>query len=179
MRKLNNVSQRYQYIGFLSKSIRIKENGFWGMNDFDGNTILPSNYIEVFTLSSGYGLIAARDAGSWGIYDYFGNKLNSERIDSLYSYYGLFGMTKIKIGSKWGVINKYGKIIVPVKYIKIERFGKGIVLHKSSSTIDFLERSELIKLTKVNKIPNVSKVKKSLSKKIINLPRKKEKQYKN
>ena len=84
------LKPKYQYIGFLPGSVRIKENGFWGINDFEGNEILPSNFIEVFTLSSGFGLIAARDAGFWDIYDYGGNKLNSERFDFVYPYYGLF-----------------------------------------------------------------------------------------
>ena len=33
------MSQKYQYVGFLPKSVRIKEKGFWGLNDFDGNQI--------------------------------------------------------------------------------------------------------------------------------------------
>ena len=69
--KISN--QKYQYIGFLPKSVRIKEKGFWGFNDFEGNQILPSNFIEAFTLSSGQGLVAARAAGYWDIYDYKGN----------------------------------------------------------------------------------------------------------
>ncbi|MDX1700388.1 MAG: WG repeat-containing protein [Melioribacteraceae bacterium] len=142
------ANDKYQYLGFLPSSVRIKENGFWGMNDFEGNEILPSNFIEVFTLSSGYGLIAARDAGFWDIYDYSGKRLNNVRFDFIYPYYGFFGMTKVKKGKKWGLINKYGKTVVPIKYDIIEKFGKGILLRKESD-IEFIDRDELINLTHV------------------------------
>jgi hypothetical protein len=129
----------------------------------------------VFTLSSGYGLIAARDAGSWDIYDYQGNKLNSERLDALYPYYGLFGMTKIKIGNNWGMINKYGRIIIPVEYRKIDKFGKGMVLQNYNSEIEFIERKDLIKLNEVENKPIFNSVKKPLSKRVITLAKKKSK----
>lgn len=170
-----NIDQKYQYIGFLPNSVRIKENGFWGMNDYNGEVILPSNYIEVFTLSSGYGLIAARDAGFWDIYDYNGNKLNSDKIDDIYPYYGMFGMTKIKIGQRWGMLNKFGKIIIPANYKKIDKFGKGIKLERENSDIEFIERKELIKLTETHSLPAYKKVKKPIPKSITGLSKYKSK----
>lgn len=164
-----DIKSKYQYVGFLPKTVRIKENGFWGINDIEGNEILSSNYIEVFTLSSGYGLIAARDAGFWNIYDNYGNKLNSERFDQVYPYYGLFGMTKVKIGEYWGILNKYGHLIIPIEYQKIEKFGKGIVLYKSKKEVRFIERSELIELREIHSDYR-KEIKKPISKKIINLP---------
>jgi len=164
-RKMN---VKYQYIGILPRSVRIKENGFWGINDFEGNEILPSNYIEVFTLSANNRLIAARDAGSWNIYDYFGNKINSERYDYIYPYYGLFGLTKVKVGKNWGLLNKFGKVIVSIEHKKIEKFGKGILLHNFNSELEFIERSKLITLTKINKRNLSKKVKKPVHQKIIN-----------
>jgi len=168
-----NMNPKYQYIGILPGSVRFKENGFWGINDFEGNEILPSNYIEVFTLSSGYGLIAARDAGFWDVYDYFGNKINSQRFDFIYPYYGLFGMSKVKIGTKWGLLNKFGRIVIPVKYKKIEKFGKGISLYGSKSEIEFIERPELIKLTGVRNNTVNSRAKKPIPKRLINYSGKK------
>jgi WG containing repeat len=174
MNNLNNkMNLKYQYVGFLPCSVRIKQNGFWGINDFEGNEILPSNYIEVFTLSSGYGIIAARDAGFWDLYDYHGNKLNSERYDSIYSYYGFFGMTKVKVGEKWGLINKYGRVIIPIKYKNIEKFGRGIILKGFGSELKFIERTELIKLTEIKNTPIFSEVQKTVPKRIIKLPHKK------
>ena len=164
------MNSKYQYVGFLPTSVRIKENGFWGLNDFEGNEILPSNYIEVFTLSSGYGLIAARDAGFWDIYDYDGNKLNSQPYDVLYPYYGFFGMTKIKIGDKWGVINKFGRTILPVEYKKIEKFGRGMTFHTFSGEIKFIDRDELIHLTEATSTPKIDIVKQSIPKNIISFP---------
>ena len=160
----SQLRSKYQYIGFLPNSVRIKENGYWGINDFDGNEILPSNFIEVFTLSSGYGLIAARDAGYWKIYDFEGNQINSKKFDFLYPYYGMFGMTKVKIGNKWGLINKFGKLIIPVEYKKIERFGMGVALTYHNSEIEFIEKKDLIKLTSIKSSLSPAKVKKSIPK---------------
>ena len=160
----SRLTSKYQYIGFLPNSVRIKENGYWGINDFEGNEILPSNFIEVFTLSSGYGLIAARDAGYWKIYDFEGNQINSKNFDIVYPYYGMFGMTKVKIGNRWGLINKFGKLIIPVVYKKIERFGKGLVLHNNNSKVEFIEKKDLIKLTSLKNSFIPSKIKKSIGK---------------
>jgi hypothetical protein len=167
-----NIKSKYQYVGFLPGSVRIKENGFWGINDYEGNEILPSNYIEVFTLSSGYGLIAAREAGYWDIYDYYGNKLNSDRFDKIYPYYGFFGLSKVKIGDNWGLLNKYGKIVVPVKYQKIEKFGKGICFYKSNE-VEFIDKKELIKLTSVKNNRFKTEAKTSISKKRMGMSAKK------
>ena len=160
----SKLKAKYQYIGFLPNSVRIKENGYWGINDFDGNEILPSNFIEVFTLSSGYGLIAARDAGYWKIYDFDGNQINSKRFDIIYPYYGMFGMTKVKIKNKWGLVNKFGKLIIPVEYKKIERFGKGLALTQHNSEIEFIEKKDLINLTSIRSSFTLDKVKKPVPK---------------
>jgi hypothetical protein len=172
---LKNMNQKYQYIGFLPNSVRIKEKGFWGFNDFEGNQILPSNFIEVFTLSSGQGLIAARDAGYWDIYDFNGNKLNNERYDYIYPYYGLFGMTKVKIGEYWGLVDRFGKLVTQVKYRKIEKFGKGILLHNSDKDIEFIEKSELFNLKLAVESKSVDINRKPVSKNVFNFPNKKTK----
>lgn len=169
MDQLNRkTNHKYQYVGFLPSTVRIKENGFWGINDFEGNEILPSNYIEVYTLSSGYGLIAARDAGFWDIYDFFGNKINNQSYDSLYPYYGLFGMTAVKVGKKWGLTNKFGKLIIPIKYKRIERFGKGLILHAIDAENEFIERDEIINLAAISSIPELKRVKQPVQKIIKN-----------
>lgn len=172
---LNYKNQKYQYIGFLPKSVRIKEKGFWGFNDFEGNQILPSNFIEAFTLASGQGLIAARDAGYWDIYDFNGNKLNAERYDYIYPYYGLFGMTKVKIGEYWGLINRFGKLVSQVKYKKIEKFGKGLLLFNSDKEIEFIEKSELVKLKQAVDSKSGDNNRKPIPKNIITFPNRKTK----
>lgn len=169
------TNQKYQYIGFLPNSVRIKEKGFWGFNDFDGNQILPSNFIEAFTLSSGQGLIAARDAGYWDIYDFKGNKINTERYDYIYPYYGLFGMTKVKIGEYWGLVNRFGKLVSQVKYKKIEKFGKGLLLYNSNKEMEFLEKSELLKLKQSGISKTIDVKRKAIPKNIITFPNRKTK----
>lgn len=145
------INLKYQYIGFLPSTVRIKENGYWGINDYDGNEILPSNFIEVFTLSSGYGLIAAREAGFYNIYDLRGTKLNSQPFEDLYQYYGMFGITKVKLKGKWGILNKFGELVIKPEYEKIEQFGKGIFLLKDNGTTEFYDRFQLNKIIKSNK----------------------------
>lgn len=170
---LRNMNQKYQYVGFLPRSVRIKQEGFWGVNDFEGNQILPSNYIEIFTLSSGHGLIAARDDGFWSIYDFNGNKVNEDKFDCIYPYYGLFGMTKVRIGDYWGLINRFGKLITQIKYTKIEKFGKGIIFHSLNKEIEFVEKTELFNMTRSTNLPMPKKSRKPLPKNIISFPNKK------
>jgi len=171
------MKTKYQYVGFLTNSVRIKENGYWGINDFEGNEILPSSFIEVFTLSSGYGLIAARDAGYWVIFDFQGNQVTSERFDYIYPYYGMFGLTKVRIGEKWGMINKYGKLILPIEYKKIEKFGKGLILVKQNSEKEFIEKSELFNLTNIRHTTLSLYIKKPVQTKRIISPPKKTKSF--
>ncbi|MCW8848799.1 MAG: WG repeat-containing protein [Melioribacteraceae bacterium] len=172
---LNNMKQKYQYVGFLPNSVRIKEKGFWGFNDFEGNQILPSNFIEVFTLSSGQGLIAARDAGYWDIYDFNGNKINDERYDFIYPYYGLFGMTKVKIGEYWGLINRFGKLVSQVKYKKIEKFGKGLLLYNSDKDLEFIEKSDLMNLKQTVETKIIEGNRKPVPKNVFMFPNRKSK----
>jgi hypothetical protein len=171
-KSVKTLKSKYQYVGFLPESVRIKDNGYWGMNDYDGNEILPSNFIEVFTLSSGQGLIAARDAGFWDIYDYKGNKLNRNRYDYIYPYYGFFGLSKVKIGDSWGLLSKFGNVIIPVEYQKIEKFGKGLCLYKENE-INFIERDQLIKLSTVKNYKYKKELRGSISKSVMGItPRK-------
>lgn len=140
---------KYQYIGFLPNSVRIKERGLWGMNDLDGNEILTSQFMEVFTLSAGNRLIAAREGSFWQIFNLKGDPINNEKYDSLYPFYGMFGMTKIQKNGKYGLLNKMGKIIIPTAYKKIEKFGKGIVLHNFDLSTEFITRKELLQLPEI------------------------------
>ncbi len=155
----SQIKLKYQYIGVLPKSVRIKENGFWGINDFEGNEILSSNYLEIFTLSSGVGLIAAREDSYWRIFNMLGEQINNDKYDSLYPYYGKFGFTKIKIGKNFGIINKYGKKIIPPIYEKIEIFGKGFVFHKFDLTKEFFTNDELLGLPTIKSETNLNYLK--------------------
>ena len=120
-------------------------------------------------------LIAARDAGYWDIYDFNGNKLNNERYDYIYPYYGLFGMTKVKIGEYWGLVNRFGKLVSQVKYKKIEKFGKGLLLYNSDKDIEFIEKSELLNLKLAIESKSIDKNRKPVPKNVFNFPNKKTK----
>ena len=75
-------------------------------------------------------------------------------------------MTKVKIGENWGLVNRFGNLISKVKYKKIEKFGRGLLLYNSDEEIEFLENSELLKLKQcrasetinINKTPNPKNV---------------------
>jgi len=162
-----SLKNKYQYIGVLSKSIRLKENELWGMNDLEGDEILSSQYNEIFTLSSGIGLIAAREGSFWKIYDFKGEIINSEKYDYLYPYYGLFGITKIKKGNKFGLLNKKGRKILPTIYKKIEKFGSGIILHHFDSTLEFIEKKQLPHLPEIINENNFEQIKEPIKKNIL------------
>jgi len=171
------MKTKYQYIGILPKTIRIKEDDFWGINDLEGNEILPSNFIEVFTLSSGIGLIAARESGFWSIYDFYGNLINSEKYDFIYPFYGMFGISKVRRGENWGIINKYGHKILPIKYKNIEKFGIGLALHNFDSSIEFIERTDLYGFPEIHPILGIASTVKSDKKFMQSKPFKKSKTY--
>ncbi len=167
-----SLKNKYQYIGFLSRSVRLKENELWGMNDVEGNEILALQYNEIFTLSSGFGLIAAREGSFWRIYNFNGEIINSEKYDYLYPYYGLYGITKIKKGNKFGLLNKKGRKILPTIYKKIEKFGCGMILHHFDSKKEFIEKKQLPQLPEIaneNKMEQIRKpTKKNIPIKITN-----------
>ncbi|MBK8946983.1 MAG: WG repeat-containing protein [Ignavibacteriae bacterium] len=144
------VKNKYQYIGILSNTIRFKENELWGINDLDGNEILPLQFNEVFRLSFGLKLIAAREGSFWKIYNENGEEISSEKYDSLFPFYGMFGITKIKKGNKYGLLNKRGRKIIPISYQKIERFGSGLILHNFDSSIEFVDRKSLMHIPEIS-----------------------------
>lgn len=161
-----SLKNKYQYIGILSNSIRLKENELWGMNDLEGNEILSSQFNEIFTLSSGFGLIAAREGSFWRIYNFNGEVINSEKYDRLYPYYGLFGITKIKKGNKYGLLNKKGRKVLPAVYKKIEKFGCGIILHHFNSSPEFIELKQLPHLQEIRSEGRSKQFKEPLKKNI-------------
>lgn len=172
MKKKNVGKQKYQYLGVQSKSIRIKENNLWGINSLEGEELLSIDYLEVFTLPSGFGLIAARKEGSWSLFDKKGNKINSDTYDYIYPYYGLFSITKVRMGNKWGLINKYGEKVTPIQYKGIERFGKGLILQNFSSIADFVDHDNLLHFNNISASIDINTLKEA-SHKTSNKQRKK------
>jgi len=162
--KTGSCKPKYQYIGVLPKSVRLKENNLWGMNDLEGTEILPPKFLEIFTLPSGFGLVAAREHGTWSLYDYKGNPINSEKYDEIYPYYGLFSISKVRIGKLWGLINKYGQPVTAVAYKKIEKFGKGISLKRLDADIEYIEYREIFNLNNISKQISIKIAKEALKK---------------
>ncbi|MCP5061719.1 MAG: WG repeat-containing protein [Ignavibacteriae bacterium] len=173
MKKKNTGKQKYQYLGVRSKSIRIKENDLWGINSLEGEELLSIDYLEVFTLPSGFGLIAARKEGSWSLFDKKGNKVNSDTYDYIYPYYGLFSITKVRMGNKWGLINKYGEKVTPIQYKEIERFGKGLVLQTFNSSIDFVDYDNLLHFNNISANIDMNTLKEASHKSATKLRKKK------
>jgi len=164
MKANDGVNPKYQYLGVQSKSVRIKEKGLWGINSLEGEELLPIDYLELFTLPSGFGLIAARKEGSWSLFDSKGNKIGLDSYDYIYPYYGLFSITKVRIGNKWGLINKYGEKVTSIKYKNIERFGKGITLQKFNMCVDFIDYKNVSMLNNLTTTNSLNFIKESAHK---------------
>jgi hypothetical protein len=162
--KTGGCKQKYQYIGVLPKSVRLKEKNLWGMNDLEGVEILPPNYLEIFTLPSGFGLIAAREKGSWSLFDYKGNPVNNEQYDEIYPYYGLFSISKVRVGKKWGLINKYGQSVTSIVYQTIEKFGKGLLLKRVDANVEYIDLNEIAGLNNISNQVNIKIAKDALRK---------------
>ena len=162
--KTGGCKPKYQYIGVLPKSVRLKENNLWGMNDLEGTEILPSKFLEIFTLPSGFGLVAAREKGTWSLFDYKGNPINDEEYDEIYPYYGLFSISKVRIGKQWGLINKYGQPVTQVIYKEIEKFGKGLLLKKMNTNVEYIDFMEISALNHISSQINLKIAKDALKK---------------
>ena len=173
MKKKHVGKQKYQYIGVQSRSVRIKENDLWGINSFEGDELLSIDYLEVFTLPSGFGLIAARKEGSWSLFDNKGNKISSDTYDHIHPYYGLFSVSKVRIGNKWGLINKYGEKVTPIQYKGIERFGKGLVRRKFDSDVDFVDHDSLLHFNNISTNVGLNALKESKHQSVNTLRKKK------
>ncbi len=156
-KKIGKITPKYQYIGVLKKSVRYKTNNLWGMNSPEGTQILPLNYMEVFTLPSDFGLIAAREKGSWRLFDIKGNLINDEEYDEIYPFYGLFSISKVRIGNNWGLLNKYGQKVTGIKYRLIKKFGKGLLLqpNKINEEVEFMDKITISNLNKISDITDI------------------------
>ncbi len=146
MTKLSS-NKKYQYFGVSPQRIRIKKNNFWGVKDKSGKIILQPKFEEIFSLSTGYGLIAAKNNENWNIFNSRGIPISTEHYKTIYPYYGIFGITKVQKGNNWGIIDKFGNLIFPIAYKSIKVFGKGLILKNYDNSVEFIDREVIGKIT--------------------------------
>lgn len=122
-----NVSKDKSMMYFSARA----ENGFWGLIDQTGKTILPFLYNYVDRVSEG--LVYAKNAKGWGVVDLnglpiipFGTiddedeiKKRSYRYPMLFKKGRLIVKAKKDDGGQVGVMDNFGKWVIPPKFNSI------------------------------------------------------------
>lgn len=127
--KINSATSNIPY----EKSVlKYKENGKYGLIDFNGNIVLKAKYDEINGLDYNEGLLLVKKNEKYGIININGAIVVKEKYDIIQSdgYYeeendykksGFIVGKRTDFGYRYGYINCYGKKVLDNKYNQIER----------------------------------------------------------
>lgn len=127
--KINSATSNIPY----EKSVlKYKENGKYGLIDFEGNVVLKAKYDEINGLDYKEGLLLVKKNKKYGVININGAVIVKEKYDVIQSdgYYeygseytksGFIVGKRTDDGYKYGYINSKGKQILDNKYNQIDR----------------------------------------------------------
>lgn len=127
--KINSATSNIPY----EKSVlKYKENGKYGLIDFEGNVVLKAKYDEINGLDYKEGLLLVKKNEKYGVININGAVIVKEKYDVIQSdgYYeygseytksGFIVGKRTDDGYKYGYINSKGKLILDNKYNQIDR----------------------------------------------------------
>lgn len=112
--------------------LKYKENGKWGLINFDGKKITKPIYEEISGLEYKEGQLLVKKDNKFGVINIKGatiikNKYDSIKCDGYYSdneHYKIAGYiiaNKTNEGYRYGYINNKGKLILKPEYIELDR----------------------------------------------------------
>lgn len=130
--KLKNVASALTY---EKSTLRYKQNGLYGLIDFNGKVITKNTYQSIENLQPTEGKFLVSKGDKYGVIDLKGNILVKTEYDKIESdeYYtkkdgycksGFILSNKTEEGFQKGYISYKGKIILDTKYNEIERITK-------------------------------------------------------
>lgn len=98
--------------------VKFQKDGLWGVNNKQGEEIIPPKYKEMFQFSCGLALVRN------SLYQYAYINVHDKPVIpfGLYSWCDpLFvcGFARVVQNNKWGIIDTLGNIIVPIEYDQI------------------------------------------------------------
>lgn len=127
--KINSATSNIPY----EKSVlKYKENGKYGLIDFNGSIVLKAKYDEINGLDYNEGLLLVKKNEKYGVININGAIVVKEKYDIIQSdgYYeeendykksGFIVGKRTDSGYRYGYINCYGKKVLDNKYNQIER----------------------------------------------------------
>lgn len=147
---LNDKSEQILYEYFIVEAIEInptiseipyeksvlkyKQNGKYGLIDFEGNVIVKPKYEQIEALDGVEGLLLVKDKENYGVININGDTVIKEKYDSIQadSYLTNINLSELeKIGFiigesdngsfKYGYLNSKGEQILDIKYSQIQR----------------------------------------------------------
>ena len=113
-------------------------NGLYGLSDTNGKIILTPTYAGISEQKQGVYAVEKLSSdgvtGNWGYIDSLGNPITK----FIYATASDFNKDDTAIVSYttgddflYGMINKSGKLLIPVKYLRIDRLDSGLILAES------------------------------------------------
>ena len=119
-------------IPYEKSVLKYKQNGKYGLIDFDGNVIVQPEYEQIDSLDYKEGLLLVKKDGKFGVININGGIVVKAKYDEIQSdgYYedgagfdkiGFIVGEKVDNYYKFGYINFKGKQILDVRYNQIER----------------------------------------------------------
>ena len=110
--------------------ISVKENGLWGVIDYEGNQILPCKYKEPVCFSEGLAAVLSEDGETYGFIDVRGAEVlgpyptaqqqpedwSGSKLPWTDGVLFSEGRVRYCDREKYGVIDREGQIVIPAKY---------------------------------------------------------------
>lgn len=124
------------------KSFLVSINYKWGVLDSNFQVRIPIKYESLEIIFPN--IIAARENNKIGFINQDGKVISPflydwiEPFEDIYMKQYANGLAQVGIGEKTGLINGYGKLIIPVKYDKIDDFSNGLAVVKINDKYGFV-----------------------------------------
>lgn len=145
------------YGGFNEKYIIVKNNGLYGLRDFENNTIMPTSYESIYFQKHGseyYFAVKDKRKNKFGLLKEF-NWYGNEEVIIPFEYDWILvdednnNWIRIKNRNRYGVVDFKNNIIVPAKYIGGLRLSDGL------AATQYVEPDSIVKVINSNLIKNV------------------------
>ena len=105
---------KYDDVRFNDTFCMVKKNGYWGVIDEIGKSIIPLQYDSIRFLDNYF---CVKKNNKWGVLNNTGNTIVPLQYDEIDYSTGYF---MVKVNKKYGILNKQGNSVIPVAYDYID-----------------------------------------------------------
>ena len=126
----------FDYIGTFREGLGgAMQNGYWGVIDLKGNTIIPFNYTRLYLSDI---IIRVQKNNEYIVFDRGGKPLNTFSYAASNFSNGLAYAIK---NNKRGFIDKTGKTVIPFEYDGVYNFSDGLAWVSKNGQKSFIDKS--------------------------------------